>query len=259
MSGTSSAVSEPVCGQALVGLDIDVNHQNKRGCTVRSIPRVCSAASTDVEHASCGSKTERIRDESSQLWSMRALTRAAAVGREQALHHAAMRNEVGCIKVLLAAGANANLTSADGSTALHEAGMEGHIDSVETLVSNAEIGLSSLPFSPHASPMWAAASWCRHGNAKAELAVSVRVAVAGAVTGAEAVAVVGGDGARGGWRRPEHLRHARAERVRGGQSLRARAVCDGAVGEDGQAGREARRPSSAQVAAGARRGVRARV
>ncbi len=72
-----------------------------------------------------------------------ALGRCLMVCEGQALHHAAMRDQVQSVKLLLAAGANANLTSNDGSTALHEAGKAGHIDTVEALVANAMIGTVS--------------------------------------------------------------------------------------------------------------------
>jgi serine/threonine-protein phosphatase 6 regulatory ankyrin repeat subunit B len=55
-------------------------------------------------------------------------------GRFSVLHHAAGRGDVEVVALLLAAGANVNKRSHDGSTPLHQAALGGHLEFARALV-----------------------------------------------------------------------------------------------------------------------------
>jgi hypothetical protein len=55
-------------------------------------------------------------------------------GRFSVLHHAAGRGDLNVVELLLAAGANTNKRSHDGSSPLHEAVLRGHLEVARALV-----------------------------------------------------------------------------------------------------------------------------
>jgi ankyrin repeat protein len=57
-----------------------------------------------------------------------------APGRFSVLHHAARRGDLAVVELLLAAGANVDRRSWDGSTPLHEAAVGGHLEVVRALL-----------------------------------------------------------------------------------------------------------------------------